>query len=153
MWQELAKAVPVVLSSALKFVLGPLEGFALGLHPATTWIATVVGMMLSVTLVTFFGEWMRSRLQKRVIGKPKSAGSNRRFAGVIKRYGLGGVAFLTPLFLTPIGGTLIAVSMGKPREKIILFMFISGACWALVFTLGLYAFGKAIINWMPDLLK
>lgn len=153
MWQELAKAVPVVLSSALKFVLGPLEGFALGLHPATTWIATVVGMMLSVTLVTFFGEWMRSRLQKRVIGKPKSASSNRRFAGVIKRYGLGGVVFLTPLFLTPIGGTLIAVSMGKPREKIILFMFISGACWALVFTLGLYAFGKAIINWMPDLLK
>ena len=152
MWQELAKAVPVFLSSSLKFILGPIFGEALGLHPVITWIATVAGMMLSVVVFTFFGGWIRARFLKRP-NKPSQATSNRRFSGLIKRYGLGGVAFLTPIFLTPIGGTLIAVGMGKPRVKIILFMFISAVCWALVFTIGLYAFGKAITNWMPELMK
>jgi membrane protein DedA with SNARE-associated domain len=153
MWQELAMAIPVFLSSALKFILGPIFGEALGLHPVTTWIATVSGMMLSVVAITFFGGWLRRRVLKKRPGEPQQATSNRKFSGIINKYGLGGVAFLTPLFLTPIGGTIIAVSMGKPRERILLFMFISAAGWALIFTVGIYAFGKAITNWMPELLK
>jgi membrane protein DedA with SNARE-associated domain len=149
MWQELAKAIPVFLSSAFKFILGPLEGYALRLYPITTCIATIAGMMLSVVAFTFFGEWIRKRiLQTRFASSQKSISSGK-FSGVIKKYGLGGVAFLTPLFLTPIGGTLLAVSLGKPRNKILLFMFVSAVCWAVVFTAAIYAFGKVITNWVP----
>lgn len=149
MWVELAKAVPVLLSSALKFILGPIVGKALSLHPLTTWCATVSGMMLSVVTFTFFGGWIRGRILQRFTHAPMRATSNRRFSGLINKYGLGGIAFLTPILLTPIGGTLIAVGMGKPRNKIMLFMFISAAGWALAFIVAIYAFGRAVTNWIP----
>lgn len=151
MWQELAKAIPVLLSSALKFILGPTTGYALKLHPATTCLATIAGMMLSVVAFTFFGDWIRKHLSKR-FQKPKTGTSNQKFTG-LKKYGLGGVAFLTPLLLTPIGGTIIALSMGKPKEKILLFMLVSAIVWAVAFTFGIYAFGKAITHWLPNLLR
>ncbi|MFM7850780.1 MAG: hypothetical protein ACKO96_02430 [Flammeovirgaceae bacterium] len=149
MWQELAKAIPVFLSSALKFILGPIEGYALGLHPITTCIATIGGMMLSVVAFTFFGEWIRKRIFRTRLANSQKSTSSRKFSGIIKKYGLGGVAFLTPLFLTPIGGTILAVSLGKPRNKILLFMLVSAVCWALVFTTAIYGFGKVITNWLP----
>lgn len=74
----------------------------------------------------------------------------RRTAVLIRKYGLGGVAFLTPLFLTPIGGTIIAVGMGKPKNKIIVFMLISAIGWALVFTALIYGLGRLDV---PEILK
>jgi membrane protein DedA with SNARE-associated domain len=153
MWQELAKATTVLLSSALKFILGPVEGFTFQLHPLITWLATVTGMMLSVVVFTYFGGWIRKRVLKRFNKNEKPASSNRRFSGLIEKYGLGGVAFLTPILLTPIGGTIIAVSMGKPKEKILLFMLISAMSWGTALTAAVYAFGKMIMNWLPDLLR
>lgn len=153
MWQVLAKALTVLLSSAIKFILGPAEGFTFQLHPVVTWAFTVSGMMLSVVVFTYFGGWIRQRVLKRFNKKENAASSNRKFAGVIKKYGLGGVAFLTPILLTPIGGTIIAVSLGKPKEKILLFMLISTMSWGAVLTVAIYAFGKAIIKWFPDLFQ
>src|SRR2546422_29250 len=108
MVEEILKAIPVFLSSALKFILGPLEGYGLRLHFITTVIATIGGMMVSVVAFTYFGDWLRHGLLKRFFEK-KNANKNPekekgRFSGFIKKYGLGGVAFLTPVFLTPIGG-------------------------------------------------
>lgn len=153
MWQVLAKALTVLLSSAIKFILGPAEGFTFHLHPVITWAATVSGMMLSVVVFTYFGGWIRRRLLTRFRKKQKAPSSNRRFSGVIKKYGLGGVAFLTPILLTPIGGTILAVSLGKPKEKILLFMLISAMSWGAGLTAAIYAFGKAIIKWFPDLFQ
>src|SRR5579872_6538228 len=127
MVEEILKAIPVFLSSALKFILGPLEGYGLHLHFITTALSTVAGMMASVIAFTYFGDWLRHGVLKRFFEKKDDQGpaKKNRFTGFIAKYGLGGVALLTPLFLTPIGGTLIAVGMGKPKNKIILFMLIS----------------------------
>ena len=69
---------------------------------------------------------------------------------VWKKYGLTGVAILTPLILTPIGGTILAVSAGSPKERIILFMLISAVAWAVIFTVSIYFFGHQIL---PDWVK
>lgn len=151
MVEEILKAIPVFLSSALKFIFGPLEGYGLHLHFITTIVATVGGMMLSVVAFTFFGSWLRRRLLRRFFQK-KSDGEkpHKRWKEFIAKYGLGGIAFLTPLFLTPIGGTLIAVGMGKPKNKIILFMLISAVGWAVVFTSIIYLLGRLDL---PEILK
>jgi membrane protein DedA with SNARE-associated domain len=154
MVEELLKSIPVFLSSMLKFILGPLEGYGLGLHFITTVVATILGMMVSVVAFTYFGDWLRHGLLKRFFDK-KDADRNAekkpsRFAGFIKKYGLGGVALLTPVFLTPIGGTIIAVSLGKPKNKILLFMFISAVFWALVFTTAVYLLGRLDV---PEFLR
>jgi membrane protein DedA with SNARE-associated domain len=151
MAKEILKAIPVFLSSALKFIFGPIEGYFSHLHFVTTIIATVGGMMLSVVAFTFFGSWLRRKLLRRFFkNKPNQEKPHTRWKDFIAKYGLAGIAFLTPLFLTPIGGTIIAVSMGKPKNKIILFMLISAIGWALVFTSLIYLLGRLDL---PDILK
>jgi membrane protein DedA with SNARE-associated domain len=150
MTNEILKAIPVFLSSALKFILGPIEGYFAKLHFITTIFATVGGMMLSVVAFTYFGDWLRRGLLKRFFQKKDDQKPHTKFRDFIKKYGLAGVAFLTPVFLTPIGGTIIAVGLGKPKNKILIFMLISAVGWALVFTSIIYLLGRIDL---PDILK
>lgn len=151
MWEEILKAIPVYLSSMLKFIFGPLGGYAAGLELITTILATVAGMMTVVLSFTYAGNWIKEKVIHRFFGKRKKfSENNRKFVKIWKKYGLVGVAALTPIILTPIGGTLLAVSSGSPREKIILFMFISASVWAVVFSVAVYFFGNEIL---PDFVK
>lgn len=150
MWEEILKAIPVAVSSMFKFILGPLGGYAAGLHLVTTIVATVIGMMTSVVAFTFFGNWMRTTILSRFFKSKKFSGSNRKFIGIWKKYGIAGVAALTPLFLTPIGGTILAVSFGTPRDKLLIAMLISAVAWAIIFSSAIYVFGN---NVLPDVIK
>jgi membrane protein DedA with SNARE-associated domain len=152
MWEEILKAFSVVyLPSMLKFIFGPLAGYAAGLNLISTILGTVLGMMTMVFLFTYFGNWIKKKVLSRIFKKKnKFTDGNRRFVNVWKKYGLPGVALLTPVILTPIGGTLLALSSGSPREKIILYMFLSAAFWAIVFSVAIYFFGNEVL---PDWVK
>ncbi len=152
MWEEILRAIPVYFSSMLKFILGPIGGYASRLHLVTTILTTVLGMMTVVFLFTFFGDWLREKVYHRFVKKnqTKTDARNKKFATIWKKYGLPGVALLTPLILTPIGGTLLAVSSGSPKDKIIFYMFISGSFWAIVFSVAIYFFGNEVL---PDFVK
>ncbi len=147
MWQEILRAVPVYFSCMLKFIFGPVGGYGVGLHPITTILTTVAGMMTVVFLFTFFGNWIRTRVfgrfKKRKINVKRAA----KLEQIWKRYGLVGVALLTPIILTPIGGTLLAVSSGSPKEKIIFYMFVSASFWSVVMSMAIYVFGNEVL---PD---
>jgi membrane protein DedA with SNARE-associated domain len=146
MWEEILKAIPVYFSCMLKFILGPIGGYASGLNLVTTILTTVFGMMTIVFLFTYFGDWLREKVLPRFFkNRKKFSPGNRRFANIWRKYGLPGVALLTPLVLTPIGGTLLAVSSGSPKEKIIFYMFISAAVWSVVFSMTIYFFGNEIL--------
>lgn len=152
MWEEILKAITLVyLPSMLKFIFGPLAGYGAKLNIVTTIIATVAGTMTIVLLFSFAGDWLREHVINRFFPKRKRFSErNRRFVTIWKKYGVAGVAFLTPLILTPIGGTLVAISFGSPREKLILYMFISASAWATIFSLAIYLLGA---NVFPDYLK
>jgi hypothetical protein len=151
MWEELLKAIPVYLSSMLKFILGPVGGYAAGLNLITTILCTVFGMMTVVFLFTYFGTWLKLNVLSRFTKKTsKFSAGNKRFVNIWKKYGLTGVALLTPILLTPIGGTLLAVSSGSPKDKIIFYMFLSASFWAVVFTMAIYFFGNEVL---PDFVK
>ncbi|MBX7127167.1 MAG: hypothetical protein K1X47_15840 [Cyclobacteriaceae bacterium] len=144
MWETLLKVVAVYLSSAVKFILGPGVGLAERLHFATTVIATIAGMMTTVVCITYFGGWLRKRFGKKKTKLFRSAEERRRRERW-KKYGLVGIAALTPVILTPIGGTLLAVSSGSPRQKILLYMLVSATGWALIFTSVFYFFGEKVL--------
>ena len=152
MWEEILKAFSLVyLPSMLKFIFGPLGGYAAKLNMATTIIGTVAGTMTIVLLFSFAGDWLREHVINRFFPKRKRFSErNRRFVIIWKKYGVAGVAFLTPLILTPIGGTLVAISFGSPRDKLILYMFISASAWASIFSLAIYLFGN---NVFPEYMK
>ncbi|WP_247232432.1 hypothetical protein [Telluribacter sp. SYSU D00476] len=136
---DLLKYLPVVLASAVKFVGGPLTGFALKLHWLETALCTVVGMMLGVMVVTYVGKGLQLLL-KRWSKKPKRrfTSFNRMAVRTWKRFGIIGIAFMTPLLFTPIGGTAIAVAFRVPRHSIFLWMLISGTAWSLIFSFLIY---------------
>lgn len=136
---QVAKYISVLLASTLKFVGGPLAGLALGLSWTETAICTILGMMLSVTLVVFAGavlEQVSARFRR---GPAKRFSRKTRLAVKIwQRAGMAGIAFLTPILLTPIGGTALAVSFRVNRVKLIGYMLVSAVVWAVVQTLLVY---------------
>jgi membrane protein DedA with SNARE-associated domain len=159
MWEEILRAFPAFTSSMIKFIFGPMAGFARHCHPLTTIIATVSGMMTSVVVFTYFGKYLQEKIFKRYfkpkikIGdlvNPEEKPKLSKFAQFASRYGLEGVAFFTPIILTPIGGTLLAVGIGSPREKILFYMLISAIAWSIIFTGIIYFFGHEIL---PDWVK
>jgi len=154
MWETVLKITSVYFASMLKFIFGPVGGYAAGLNLITTILTTVAGMMTIVVLFTFCGDWLRHNvLNKFSRDKSRFHISNKRFVTIWKKYGLVGVAILTPLILTPIGGTILAVSSGSPKDKIIVYMFISAAAWSLIFSGTIYIFGNEVLRVLPDIIK
>jgi membrane protein DedA with SNARE-associated domain len=146
MWEEILKAIPVYLASMLKFILGPVGGYTAGLNLLTTILSTVFGMMTVVFLFTYSGNWFKEKILSRFIKKNnKFSPRNKKLTTIWKKYGLPGVALLTPLLLTPIGGTLLALSSGSPKDKIIFYMFLSASFWAVIFSMAIYFFGNEVL--------
>ena len=137
MLAEIIKYISIYLLSMVKFIAGPTMGPASGLSWGETVLITVAGMMTSVLIFTSKGFKQRipflfGRKRKKFTKK------NRRFVGIWKKYGLFGVAFLTPIIFTPIGGSILVSYLGGGRRKIIYYMLISAVFWSLVFSTIFY---------------
>ncbi|MEM9388913.1 MAG: hypothetical protein AAGA02_00485 [Bacteroidota bacterium] len=131
----------------LKFIAGPTLGYAAGFSFLTTVLITIGGMMASVTLFTYLGTYLREKVLRRFFRRKKIfSPRTRRFVTIWKKYGIIGVAFLTPLILTPIGGTIVLTSFGSPRGAILLTMLFSAIIWSLVFVSLIYAFGTTFLE-------
>jgi membrane protein DedA with SNARE-associated domain len=151
MWDEVLKAISgVYFPSMIKFIFGPLAGYGLKLNLATTILSTVAGMMTVVTVLVFAGDWLTKNFKRYFSSQQKNPERTKRFAGLWRKYGVAGVAFFTPIILTPIGGTLLAISLGSPKDKLLFYMFISASFWASVFSMAIYLFGN---NVFPEYIK
>lgn len=132
------KYLIVYLLSSVKFIFGPSFGLSFGLGVVEICILTLAGMMTTVYLVSYFGNEIRS-LSVRIFGISKRkkifSSRSRRFVRIWHKYGVKGVAFLTPLLLSPPGGTFIAAALGGKKKDIIKWMWIFGALSSIVLTL------------------
>lgn len=150
MLDEIIKSIPIYLAATLKVIFGPLGGYAAGLHYITTIIVTFAGMMTSVIAITFFGSLLQKGFLKKWFDKREEKARHSKW----KKYGLLGLAILTPLLLTPIGGSLLAVMGGYPRARILLYMFVSALLFSVIATSATYYFGPPLIEYfksvMPD---
>ena len=133
MIEPLFKLLGIYFLSLFKFMAGPILGHAAGYSLLEMMAVTVVGMMTSVFLCTFLGDWVKRQYG---IWRPRKgkvfSKRSRKTVMVWRRYGAAGVAFLTPLILTPIGGTLVMISFGVDRKWIIGYMLISAVVWSFV---------------------
>ncbi|MEZ0483281.1 hypothetical protein [Fibrella aquatica] len=123
----------------LKFVGGPLAGLALQLSWFETAICSVTGMMMSVFLVLFAGTAITQIQDRYRKTAPRLFTKRSRMAVRIwQRAGLAGIAVLTPILLTPIGGTALALSFRVPTLRIIVAMLLSGIFWGVLICWGLF---------------
>ena len=149
--EEFLKYLTIIALSTFKFVGGPLAGVGFGYSIVTTALCTFIGMMTTVILFTSFNKQINGLSKRFLSGKNKKVFTkkNRRFVKVWNQYGLKGVAFLTPLLLTPIGGTILANSFSSNKRLIIQYMAISGFFWSFVITTILFYFGNLIKSFLP----
>ncbi len=133
----LAKYIAVISAAMLKFFAGPVTGVALGLSPVAIMLCSWSGMMLSIVLFVTVGEkvqryWgdLRSERPK----KKRFSKQNRRYVWVKQKAGLWGIALLTPILLSPIGGAIVSLAFRYPRTEIFVKMALSGAVCAILQT-------------------
>ncbi|MEX2335892.1 MAG: hypothetical protein WD555_01320 [Fulvivirga sp.] len=130
----------------LKFIAGPTLGYAGGFSLLSTIFITITGMMVSVFLFTFLGKLLREKVLVRIFrNRKRFTKKNRRFVNIWNKYGLPGVAFLTPVIFTPIGGTIILTSLGSPKRKIIFSMFLSAFFWSVLISSLIFLIGPGVL--------
>ncbi len=143
MLETLAKYLSVYLTSTVKFVFGPIWGMLNDLSVLESAIFSILGMMTTVLVIMFFGEPIRNWVNKRFrTNRRLFTRRSRQMVRVWNRYGLIGVAFLTPVLLSPIGGAMIALSFGGSRKRVLQYMFVSAVFWAFTQSFLFVKFGQ-----------
>lgn len=137
--ERLFKYGAVCLISMFKFVIGPTTGVLSGLTIAESALFSSLGMMISVLLFSLGGSavrdwWFTAFRHDRKLFSPR----NRKIVRFWLRFGLGGLAFLTPVVFSPIVGTLLAVSFGEPRFRIFRFMAAASLFWGVVLSVAMW---------------
>ncbi|MFT2009263.1 hypothetical protein ACMA1I_11355 [Pontibacter sp. 13R65] len=146
MLEEILKYLSVYLLSTVKFFGGPVAGISLGLSYFETVLLTIAGMMTSVVVFSFLGRraanWLvRRRIEK---NKPLFSKKSRTIVKVWNSFGVTGIAFLTPLLLTPVLGTVVAALLGVPKRSIFLHMLWSAIFWSITLTFMTFKFQKFV---------
>jgi len=91
--------------------------------------------MTSVLIFSLLGTSAKEKIFKRWQRKKKLfTPRNRRMVRILRKYGLKGVAFLTPVFLSPIIGTVMAASFGESKRRIFFYMLGSAVFWGVIFS-------------------
>ena len=129
----------------LKSLGGPITAFGLGLSPVESTVLSSVGMLLTATLVAFGGERVRApiaRFLKRVFPKQFDRPMHPGVLRIFERYGMAGIAFITPLFLSPPGGAVAAVVFQVERKRVVSALTIAGVVWSVIYTAIIYTFAE-----------
>ncbi len=135
MFTDLMKYILVYLISMFKFIGGPAFGAAYDLNLIGIVIMTVLGMMTTVVIISFFGIRLRNWIQKKYKYKRRTfSRRNRRIVKIWRGYGEFGVSFFTPVLFSPIIGTLLVTALGGKRNRVLTYMLISAIFWAFALT-------------------
>lgn len=118
--------------SMLKFLFAFPIAIKQNINLPLTVVTTSLGMMTTVGIIVLFKNPIKIFFYKIYFNKRnKFTKTNRRIISIYQKFGLWGIAFATPPLLTPIGGTLVAVTRGESTQKILLTMFTSSIVWGI----------------------
>jgi len=124
----------VAVFGGVEFWLAVPAGFAFGLHPAVTCIATIVGGILGVLIVLIPGQKIGAWLARRRAGRPRSRNAERA-SRIWDRYGLVGFAFFSPILPGAPLGALMALALGTPKWRVLFWFSLSLTVWSVGVTL------------------
>ncbi|PIQ47140.1 MAG: hypothetical protein COW03_16775 [Cytophagales bacterium CG12_big_fil_rev_8_21_14_0_65_40_12] len=144
MLEKILTYIGIYLLACLKSILPPLLGPGVGMSPVEIIVITMAGLMTSVVLFSFLGEKIKKDVLPLFIKKQvKFSPRSRRMVRIWAKYGVIGTCFLTPLILSPIGGSLLVSTVGAPRKQVFFYMFIFGLFWSVLWTFS--------VDWLINL--
>lgn len=136
----LLEILGIFLLSSIKFGIAgvPAAVFA-KFSLFKTLTVTISGGVAGTIFFTYLSEWVIlgiAKLRARLFGPPKPKRKftrmNRLIVTVKRKFGLIGLAIITPSLLSIPLGVFLAVRYYPNKQKIILYMCISIVCWAVV---------------------
>ncbi len=144
---EFLKYGTVFLTGMFKFAIAPLVAAGLELSFLPSFLLTFGGMTTTVLVLGFVGTKIRpwvlnTFFPNRRVFTPR----NRQIVKIWRKYGIVGVAFLTPIFFSPVIGMMIALAFGEKRYRIITTMLISAFSWALILSGVISFFGAKVME-------
>src|ERR1700722_11478786 len=127
--------VLVFFGSIIKFFMVALTAIAanLGLEGS---IANILGGIIGIVLFTYLGGYMQDYFVKKYpqYFSRKFTPTNRFMVKVKQKFGLNGIAVITPVLLSIPIGVLVALTLTHDKKKIMISMIISTLFWsALIF--------------------
>lgn len=133
---ELWLFVSVMLISAIKMGIGGVPlAITLNLSFLETIVFTSAGAIVGMIFFTYLSSWIlelfaklfpKSKTPKKIITR-----KNKLIINVKNRFGLIGVAFLTPLILSIPVGSFLAVRYFGNKPKIMFYMTCSILLWSV----------------------
>lgn len=136
MKELIAKYIVVVLTSAVKYIVGVITALSTGLNFLETLICTVGGGMLGVIVYLYLWELIL-KVYRRFFPPKRKEGikinnTKRWIVKIIVKYELYGIAFLTPLLLSVPIGVMLAAALEPNKWRIKRYMFFSFLGWTLL---------------------
>lgn len=131
--------ISVYLGSTIKILIAVGGASTVGLVGWRLSLTVFAGGMTGVAFFALAGtsirKWLSERRRKR--GVRPDLGKARRMLRLWRKFGLPGVALLTPPLLSPPIGPTLASAFGERFGRIMLYMGVSMAGWSILF--GLFA--------------
>lgn len=111
------------------------------------------GGMFGVVVFSYAGDtlkllWNKIRKQKNKQSQVKFTPRKRLIVKIRQRFGLAGIAFLTPFILTVPVGAMLANALYKNKAQVFTYMFFAFLFWSLLFCTLDHFVGLNVINLM-----
>lgn len=143
------KVVEVALVASVKFLLAPFAAEGLGFNFGQSFAMTTAGGLAGIITFYYAGTkiavWWRhlmaliksvfTRRPASVIERkpPKRFSRTKRFIVRVKtRFGLAGIAFITPSLISIPIGSLVAANLYRKKKGVLLALMVSLVFWSLV---------------------
>lgn len=145
---DLLQFIGVFLIASAKFLYGPAAGYAAGYSYAETITVTSLGGFFGVFLFfkagTIILRWWDSRFHPKKKDKKKFTKRNRAFINFRAKYGLYGLALLTPCIISIPIGCFLSAKYYESERLVFPLMFASVVFWSFVLTSITYFIGPII---------
>jgi hypothetical protein len=142
-------AILVVSAIKFGFVATTVVAANLGLSGTVyNMVGGVAGIFLFVQLDGIAQDWLISKYPNQ-FGK-KFSKRTRFLARVKATFGLGGIAFLTPIFLSIPVGVFFAMDLTTNKKKVIYYMLLSCLFWGALFYVPYYVFKIDLAAWIKS---
>jgi len=147
------KILIVFLVSSIKFLVAPALSFSMGLNFIQTWLSTTAGGILGVVVFFFLSKWLlllysryffyyfhltRTKIYgflnikvPKLIPARKFTRRNRLIIKIVRKYGLFGIAAMTPVLLSIPVGTFLATRYYATNRFLLVYLISSVLFWSL----------------------
>ncbi|MEN3040564.1 MAG: hypothetical protein ABDH66_03365 [Bacteroidia bacterium] len=131
-WELFLKYFSIFLMSGFKFMVGVAMSIAMHLTFWEQFLITTLGGIAGVVFFTYLGDRLRQWIARRR-QRPSSNAPSPKWVYLWQKYGLWGIAFLTPPLLSPPIGTAIALVFGTPRRVVVQRFALAMIVWGIFF--------------------